>query len=79
MVPSFKNSGGAIKSIKDFAGMPNLSLIDSDQLLRQMPSCVRNVSPYLYPATGNTRRAQDNHIITYNITLLSTDRLRTCL
>ncbi len=32
-----------------------VSLIDSDQLLRQLTSCIRVASPYLYPAKDNCR------------------------
>ena len=34
------------------------SLKRKGQLLRQMPSCIRDASPYLYPVTDNARRAR---------------------
>ncbi len=53
-------------------------MIDSGQLLRQLPSCIHGASPYLYPATDNARSTYGNHVLTYNTlhsTLLSTDRV----
>ncbi len=43
-----------------------ISLKDSGQPLRQLPSCIHGASPYLYPATDNARRTYSNHVLTYN-------------